>query len=339
MIKIAIYGAGSLGTVLGAFMTRAGFAVDLINRNRAHVECLREKGARIIGKVNLEVKVNAKTIDEIVGKYDVIFLTTKVINNDDTIIKLSNYLEKDGVVCTIQNGLPEYDVAKVVGLDKTMGCAIAWGAELIEPGVSKLTSELEACTFSLGSIGSVPERHVQLVKKLLETMGPVEIDKNFIGARYTKLLINCAFSGLSAVTGRNFGEIVDDKVSRLYAQKIIKECIKVGHANNVKFAKIQGKDVVKLLDYSSKFKQKIGFMLIPIAIKKHRSITASMLQDLIKKKPCEINAINGRICDLAKAVSLEVPYNEKVVEIVKRIENGELEPTPQNLKFFKDIVE
>ncbi|MDR0751998.1 MAG: 2-dehydropantoate 2-reductase [Christensenellaceae bacterium] len=337
MIKIAIYGAGSLGTVLGAFITKAGFTVDLINHNKAHVAELNNSGAHITGKIDLQVKVHALTPDEMQGKYNVIFLTTKVINNHDTVVKLNGFLEDDGIICTIQNGIPEYGVASVIGADRTIGCAIAWGAEMIEPGVCKLTSDIDACTFSLGSIGSVQDKDMQLVKKLLQTMGRVEIDDNFIGARFTKLLINSAFSGLSALTGMNFGEIADNKVSRLYAQKIIKECIMVGHANGIKFAKIQGKDIVKLLDYSSKIKQKIGLMIIPLAIKKHRSITASMLQDLKRNKPCEIDAINGVVCDYARAANLEVPYNKKVVEIVKRIEKGELKPDIQNLVLFKDI--
>ena len=64
MGRYAIYGAGSLGTVLGAFITKNGGQVDLINRNKAHVDLLNEKGAHIIGTVDMTVPVKAITPGE-----------------------------------------------------------------------------------------------------------------------------------------------------------------------------------------------------------------------------------------------------------------------------------
>ncbi len=58
-LKIAIYGAGSLGTILGAYISKANVKVDLINRNRNHIKALKEKGATVTGTVNFNVKVNA----------------------------------------------------------------------------------------------------------------------------------------------------------------------------------------------------------------------------------------------------------------------------------------
>ncbi len=77
MKRYAIYGAGSLGTVLGAYITKNGGQIDLINRNKAHVEALRKNGARITGTVEMTVPVTAMTPDEMSGKYDVILLLTK----------------------------------------------------------------------------------------------------------------------------------------------------------------------------------------------------------------------------------------------------------------------
>ena len=67
-IRCAIYGAGSLGTVLGAYMTKNGANVELINRNKAHVIALNEKGAHITGTVELTVPVKALTPDQMSGK-------------------------------------------------------------------------------------------------------------------------------------------------------------------------------------------------------------------------------------------------------------------------------
>ena len=80
-MKIAIYGAGSLGTVIGAFFTKAGMDVDLINRNQSHVEGLKTKGAQITGTIEMQVPVKALLPEEMSEKYDIIFLLTKQLEN------------------------------------------------------------------------------------------------------------------------------------------------------------------------------------------------------------------------------------------------------------------
>lgn len=75
-MRAAIYGAGSLGTILGAFISKAGGKIELINRNKAHVEALKKSGAKVTGTLNFTQKVDAYTVDEMSGIYDIIFLMT-----------------------------------------------------------------------------------------------------------------------------------------------------------------------------------------------------------------------------------------------------------------------
>ena len=76
-MRVAIFGAGSLGTVLGAFITKGGVPIDLVNRNLPHIEALKNHGARITGTVDFVQEVSALTPDRMSGKYDIIFLMTK----------------------------------------------------------------------------------------------------------------------------------------------------------------------------------------------------------------------------------------------------------------------
>ena len=82
-MRTAIYGAGSLGTILGAFINKAGMPIDLINRNKAHVEALNSNGASVTGTMQFNQKVNAYTPDMMSGEYDIIFLMTKQQNNKE----------------------------------------------------------------------------------------------------------------------------------------------------------------------------------------------------------------------------------------------------------------
>ena len=338
MGRYAIYGAGSLGTVLGAFITKNGGEVDLINRNKAHVALLNEKGARITGTVDMTVPVKAITPEEMEGKYDVIVLLTKQLHNKEVVTMLKDYLSDEGVIVTLQNGIPEPGIAEIIGTEHTMGCAVEWGAALSAPGVCTLTSEPDSLSFHMGKMDGITDEKFKEVKELLELMCPVHEESNLIGARWSKLLINATFSGLGTVVGGVFGDVSEDKAGQKVAIRCMKECIDVGHASGVEFAPVQGKNIVGLFYYKNAIKRAIGCMLLPIAMKKHRDIEPSMLQDLKKSKPCEVDAINGVICDFGKKYGVPTPINDKIVEIIKKIQAGELKADKSNLALFDDIL-
>ena len=128
-------------------------------------------------------------------------------------------------------------------------------------------------------------------------MGTVDVEDNFIGTRWSKLLINASFSGMSAVLGSTFGEAAGPKESRRIVQLLIKECIDVCKAGGIRIEPVQGKDIVKLLDYNNIFKKAFSFFIIPIAIRKHAKLKASMLQDLEKEKLTEVDSINGDVSE------------------------------------------
>ncbi len=338
MAKYAIYGAGSLGTVLGAFITKNGGEVDLINRNKAHVEALNEKGAKITGTVEMTVPVHAITPDQMEGKYEVIVLLTKQLFNKEVVTMLKNYLTDDGVIVTLQNGIPEPGIAEIIGSEHTMGCAVEWGAALIEPGVCELTSDKDSLSFHMGKLEGITDEQFKKVKALLELMCLVHEEDNLLGARWSKLLINATFSGLGTVVGGVFGNVTEDKDCQKVAVRCMKECIDVGHAAGVEFAPVQGKNIVGLFYWKGAIKRAFSCMLLPIAMKKHRDIEPSMLQDLKKGKPCEVDAINGVVCEFGRKHNVKTPVNDRIVEIIKKIQNGELKAEKKNIYLFNDLL-
>ena len=338
MSRYAIYGAGSLGTVLGAYITKNGGKIDLINRNRAHIEALKKNGAIITGTVEMTVPVTALKPDEMSGRYDIILLLTKQLMNKEVVAFLKDYLADDGVIVTLQNGLPEPDIAEIVGSQRTMGCVVEWGAALTAPGVCHLTSEVDSLSFHMGKMEGITDEKFNEVKALLELMCPVYEEENLLGARWSKLLINATFSGLGTVVGGVFGDVSENKVARKVAIRCMKECIDVGHAAGITFAPVQGKNITALFYYKGAIKRAIATRLIPIAMKKHRNIEPSMLQDLKKNKPCEVDAINGVVSAWGRKCSVKTPINDRIVDIIKQYESGAMIPKAENIHLFDDLL-
>ena len=337
-MRTAIYGAGSLGTVLGAYMTKNGSPVDLINRNKAHIAVLKQNGAHITGTVDFTQAVHALLPEEMEGKYDVIFLMTKQLFNREVVTMLKDYLSDDGVIVTLQNGIPEPGIAEIIGEARTIGCVVEWGATLSEPGTCILTSDPNSLSFHMGGMKGVSADRIARVKELLEKMCPVEIEENLIGARWSKLLINATFSGLGTCIGGRFGDVSENKEVRKAAIRCMKECIDVGHAAGAVFAPVQGKDITKLFYYSGPVKKAFALLLLPIAMKKHRLIEPSMLQDLKKGKPCEVDAINGVVCEWGKKCGVPTPVNDHIVEVIKKEQSGELPLSHENIRLFADLM-
>ena len=333
-MRSAIYGAGSLGTVMGAYLSREGVQIDLINRNHAHVDALKKSGAHISGTVEMTVPVSALLPEDMTGRYDIIFLMTKQLNNRETVSFLKNYLAEDGVIVTLQNGIPEDSVAEIIGPEHTIGVTVEWGATMTAPGKSVLTSDPDSLSFHMGSMPGISENKIEEVKELLEKMCPVVIENNLPGARWSKLLINATFSGLGTVMGGTFGDVAHDPEARNLAASCMKEVIDVGRAAGVTFAPVQGKDLVSLFYWSNPVKKAIAKLIMPIAMKKHAAIEPSMLQDLKKHKPCEIDAISGVVCEWGRKKGVPTPVSDRIVEIVHEIQDGKRTPSPENLKLF-----
>ena len=162
-MKCAIYGAGSLGAIMGASLTKNGFPIELVNRNVKHVEALKKNGAHITGYVDLTTPVNAILPDEMKGPYDIIFLMTKQLHNSEVVTMLKPMLADDGVIVTLQNGIPEPGIAEIVGADRTIGCTVEWGATMTGPGECELTSDPDSLSFHMGGMEGIPQERIEKV--------------------------------------------------------------------------------------------------------------------------------------------------------------------------------
>lgn len=331
-MRAAIYGAGAMGTVLGAYISRAGLPVQLVSRNKNHVAALNKYGARVVGCANFTAPVQAVTPEEMSGKYDLIFLMTKQCDNPSVLAFLKDFLAEDGAVCTLQNGLPEISVCEALGAERCLGCAVSWGATATGDGVSSLNSSADSLSFALGAPEGGGARLAD-AEKYLSAMGKVKTEKNFLGARWAKLAVNCAFSPISALTGLTFGEISRDKNLKAVALDLMNEAFAVARACGVKPAKIQGHDICAVYGCKSRgLKRALALALMPLSMKKHDKLVSGMYYDLAAGRKCEADFLNGLIVSRGGLKGVPVPVNGRILDMIHAAERGELPVSQKNIQ-------
>ena len=342
-MKVAIYGAGAMGTVLGAFLTEGGQPVDLISRNKAHVAGLRQSGATVrcvADGIEKTVQVSAFFPEEMTEQYDVIFLMTKQRENPQIVRFLQEKLTDEGIVCTTQNGLPEQSIVDILSAERTYGAAVSFGANMVGGGVVELTSNLSGMSMLCGGYQNDNAKN-ELLKSILEKAGAVcgnpefvKTTDNLVGARWSKLAINAAFSTLSTITGLAFGEVAKDRKARKPVLAILREAISVAKASGIRMEKMQGHDFEKVFGGKGFFKTRLVYALLPTAIKKHRLLKSGMLKDIENGRRCDVDYVCGALVAAGRVAGVETPVAEAAVELVHGIENGLYEITPQNVDFL-----
>ncbi len=337
-MRVAILGAGAMGTVMGAYMAQKGLEVELIDNYAAHVEAMREKGAQVVGCANFTVPVKAILTDEMEGLYDLIFLFTKQLANAELLPRVLPHLHQKSTVCTLQNGVPEPFVAEYVGKERTVGGTVLWGATFLRPGVSELTQDITTSDhlFEIGEISGEMTERIESVAEVLRLMGPVKVTDKLMNSRWGKLINNACMSGMSAVCGATFGEVRDHPKGRACLSYLAREVKACCEADGYALPSLLGNFSPDCLSFADQQVFDASQEMFIGMYQGFDAAKASMLQDLEKGKQTEVRMINGYVCQTGDRYGIETPFNDKVVEIVSRIEKGELTYSLSNLDLFPE---
>lgn len=327
--RIAIMGAGSLGTVLGAYISLHR-QVDLIDANEAHVAALQEQGACISGRAALEhVPVRAITPGQMTGTYDLFIYMAKQTYNDACFAQMKAHSHENTYICCCQNGLPERAVSAVFPADHIFGAPVGWGASWLKPGCSSLNTDPAQRRFSLGSLSGKVSPELLALKEILELMCPVDLSDNLPGLRWSKLHVNAAYSGLSTVMGSTFGAVSNDPTAIRWAVRIARECMQICRATGVHMLPGHSStgaplDLMALYDFQTPQEEAACIEAVKDMNHGHRALVASMLQDLRRGIPCEKDAILGVVIDAGENAGIPTPYSSAAWNVIKKKESGEI---------------
>ena len=333
-MRMAIMGTGSLGTIIGALITRNGHSIDCVDINRDHVKALNSRGARVVGLLDLVQPVTALTPDELRGEYDLLLYLAKTTDNASALPSILKHLKRDGAVVCMQNGIPENAVADIIGRFRTIGCIVGWGATYIEPGVSRLTSAPERMEFILGELNGQNTTRLQEVSKVLGAAGKTRTTANLIGFRWSKLMSNAGFSAMSAVMAGTYGEVLNHPKALACAQHIFREALAICRSAGIEVEPRGGFDN-REFDFHTE-EERIGkIALYRRRMRPYRNVRTGMLDDLEAGRKPEYEAFNGTITRWGRKWGVASPVNDQVLDIFRGIWEGRLTISRKNLDLIK----
>lgn len=342
--RIAFIGAGAMGSYIGARMAEAGHDVTLCDGWREHVEAIRRDGVNLYGtEGEATVRVPALHFDEI-GQFadapvDIAFIAVKSYDTVQAARLVRDYLAPDGFVVSLQNGINEPTLATVVGAARTLGCiASTIGLALRGPGRVERTYRPGGEAYTVFRVGELDGRvtpRVERVVSLLRCMDSAQATSDLQGERWEKLAANSMHNGLAAVTGLGHKGIYTQEEPRWLAIRLGAEAVRVGRAGGLHLHEVRGIPADDLEAAGSGDRdalhrvERVIEAWMPRLTDEGRPSTA---QDVAKARRTEIDYINGAVCARADEARIDVPCQRAITALVKRVERGELRPSPDNIR-------
>lgn len=316
-MKFCVFGAGAVGGFVGGMMARSGAEVSLIARGE-HLAAIRRDGLKVVaGDEEFTAAAVATDRPADLGKQDVIFLSTKAHALADAAAAMEPLIGSDTVVVAAQNGLPFWyfhahggphdgrtlqsvdpggRIAAGIGCRRALGCVITSSNEVAAPGIVR---NIGNRTFALGEPGGSLSDRLRRVAAAMEAAGlEAPLHSNIRNEIWVKLWGNVSFSCMAALTTARLGPLVERPDLARLAVAVMEEVREVGEALGVTF-----RDSID------------GRIAGTRQVAGHKT---SILQDLERGRPMEVDAIAGSVVELARLLGVETPTVDLIYALLRQ---------------------
>ena len=347
--RIAVVGAGALGGYVGGYLAHHGQDVTLIDMWPENIETIRARGLALDG-VTPEEKftvTSAKTmhLTEVQAlsrqkPIDIAFVAVKSYDTEWATMLIRPYLAADGYVVSLQNCVNEEKIAGIVGWGKTLGVvASVISVDMYEAGHVRRTAAKggdKHTVFRIGEVHGVVTRRVEELVAMFSVIDSVKATTNLWGERWSKLAQNGMRNGVSAVTGLTSPQCDRNPAVRRFAIQLGGEAVRVAQALGYQLenlGKLKPEMLALAAEGNSDAMAEIEELMTSRAHVNPRGDIQwpSMAQDIRKGRRTEIEFMNGFIADKGRALGIAAPSHEKLVELVRRLERGEIAASPSHL--------
>jgi 2-dehydropantoate 2-reductase len=290
--RVAVLGAGAVGCYYGGMLARAGHPVVLIGRP-VHVDAITKSGLRFETKAFSEtVKTEASTSPEAVRGAKLVLFCVKSTDTEIAAAQIAPHLDPDAVVVNLQNGVDNTERIQTKVKNPVVSAAVYVATEMAGPGHLKHHGR--------GDLVIGPHENVRAW--FVAAGVPITISDNVAGELWTKLVVNCAYNAISAISQLPYGKMIEGPGVRETMKAVVQETLAVAQAEGIRMAP-------NTLD------KVLG---IATAMPTQFSSTA---QDLARGKPTEIDHLNGFVVRRGEAHGIPTPANRALHALTKLLES------------------
>ena len=320
--SVLVVGGGAIGGVTAAKMAGGVERVSVLDADTEHVERMRAGlDVDVLGegrRVALDAHAGPEGLE---GPFDFALVTLKASHLEAALAPL---VER-GLVRTyvsLGNGLVQERIAGIVGSESLIWGTVEWGATNLGPGRLAQTTR---APFVIGEPDGETRDRTRLLAEALGVVEDVRLTGNIRGQVWSKLLVNSSFSGLGAVSGLLYREVMEDPDGREVALALWREGYDVGMAQGLRLEKVLGVEAGSLVLRGPEDRGRVE-EAIEAAMGYAGATKASMLQDLERGLKTEVDVINGAVVGRGREQGVETPVHARVVELMHAMERGERRP-------------
>ncbi|HET9734328.1 MAG TPA: ketopantoate reductase family protein [Burkholderiales bacterium] len=300
-MRVAVLGAGAVGCYYGGMLARAGHEVTLIGRP-VHVDAFKARGLRFEGlKFDELVPVKASTDAGAVRGCRLVLFCVKSTDTDAAAAQIAPFLDAGALVVNLQNGVDNIERIQARIAQPVIPAAVYVATEMAGPGHLKHHGRGDLIIGHPG--GKLPPGALALIQRWFETAGvPVAVSDNVAGELWAKLVVNCAYNALSAITQLPYGKMIAGPGIREVMRDVVEETLALAKASGVAMAP-------DMLARTYKIAEAMPTQL------------SSTAQDLARGKPTEIEHLNGFVARRGAALGVPTPVNRTLYALVRLIES------------------
>ncbi|WP_255370065.1 ketopantoate reductase family protein [Roseateles sp. YR242] len=294
-MRIAVMGAGAVGCYFGGVMARAGHEVVLIGRPQ-HVAAIQRDGLRMeTATFDEQVRVEAATEASAAQGADLVLFCVKSTDTADAARQLQPYLAADTLLLSMQNGVDNADRLRELLVQPVSAAVVYVATGMVGPGHVK--------HYGRGELVIEPAQGAERTAQAFIHAGvPTDVSENARGALWAKLLINCAYNAMSAVTQQSYGQLVQGEGVWEVLDDLVAEGLAVARADGVEVAGDVRAAVRKIAE------------TMPGQV-------SSTAQDLKRGKPTEIDHLNGYLVRRGQQLGVATPANRVMHALVRLMQS------------------
>ena len=322
-MQYTVVGAGAIGGTVGAHMVRGGESVVFVDTDAEHVRAMQTRGLTIRGfDETFTVPVSAVTPDALPATLDVVLLAVKAPATEQAVSSFAELLSPDGVVVSLQNGLNELTIARIVGAERTIGAFVNFSADYMEPGIIHFGGR---GTFVIGELdGSLTQRLRDLQRALCH-WGDVQLTDNIWGYLWGKQAYG-AMLFATALTNLSMADAID--AHRTMMVELAREVVRVARANGIAPLGFDGFEPAEL---DTGICDAMLDRLVAVRRTDEKTHSGVWRDLAVRKRRTEVDAHFLPIVADARRHGLSVPLLERMIGMIHDIEEGRRDFAESNL--------